>query len=135
MPQLGLFFLAVQFHHLPLHRLRRFAVRPSPSQPMPQCPIASRAPAYQQGPHPAHAKPQLRRCLLLGYVPTFDLVQNLEPVPLLCRHPQPLFPFRHVSIKAELSTLRKEELLTLRLQQVLSLLTIWGARAETSAAT
>src|SRR6266478_993913 len=87
MPQLCLLFLAVQFHHLPLHRLRRFAVRPSPAQPMPQCAIASRSPAYQQGPHPAHAKPELRPCLLLGDVPFLD------------RHPQPLFRFRHALSK------------------------------------
>src|SRR5215813_501507 len=55
---------------------------------MPQRTIATRLQAYQQCAHPAHAQPQLRRCLLLRDVPFLDFVQDLERIPLLCRHPQ-----------------------------------------------
>jgi biotin operon repressor len=55
-----------------------------------------------------------RRCLLLGYMSLPNFVQNLKPVPLLCRHPQPRSRFRHALSKVELSKFWKEELLTLR---------------------
>ena len=50
----------------------------------------------------------------LAYVSLLNLAQNLEPVPLLCRHPQPLSPFRHALSKRNFLSWTKE-LVMLRL--------------------
>jgi hypothetical protein len=68
---------------------------------LPQRAIAPRSPAHQQLAQTALAQTQLHRGLLLGYVPFTNFVQNLEPVPLLCRHPQSLCRFRHAPYKRE----------------------------------
>jgi hypothetical protein len=73
--------------------LPRLAVSPLPAfcgsicppSPWPQCAIATHSPAHQQLAHPCHAKPQLDRCLLLGYMALLHCAQNLGRVPLLCR--------------------------------------------------
>jgi len=54
---------------------------------------------------PAHAQSQLGRCLLLGYMPLPNFVQNLEPVPLLFCHPQPLSPLHHALLHMRYFTL------------------------------
>jgi len=107
------FFPRREFHRC-VFKASGVCGRRSPTQPRPRCAIATRSPEYQQGSHPANNNPNsAAACFWVMCVSWTSCRILTDPAPLLTS--QLLSRFPPCSIKAEFSTLRKEELLMLRL--------------------